>query len=906
MEGFPWGRRIVRRTSSRLLSSALIAASIGLGATPPGCNTGVNRMSLQPQGPQTDGDAASPSMSSDGRYLVYASAATNTVAQDTNGFTRDVFIVDRQANTTTLVSAGKGGAQTDGSSFMPVISGDGSTVAFVSYATNLVDNDLNGQPDVFVWDRATKAIKRVSVASDSTPGDGPSGFSFGQFASSIAISTTGEFVAFTSWATTLVPDDSNGAPDVFVHDTTAGTTTRVSVASDGSQASGASYGVAMSGDGQTIAFSSLANDVVPDDTNNVSDVFVRDMSAGTTTRVSVTPLGAQASGTSGVGPFAFGASLAMTPDGRYLAFRSDSSNLVAGDTNNQGDVFVRDLVLNTTALVSVATSGVQGNGTSYGPAISSDGRYVAFTSTSTTLSSGDTNGKEDVFIRDRQTLTTVRVSMAADGTSPGDGASGINPQDNVGVALSGDGSLVAFISKATNLIASDGNGPIADLFVRDWNATGTNTLMTKGTQDGQGNGISAGGAGSVAANSVVFSSFAKNLVANDPNGAQSDIFMRDRAHRATALVSVASDGTPGTGPSGLIYSKNDLSMSPDGHWLVFASQASNFVADGGFGFAQIYLRDLVGGSTTLVSTASGGGSGIGDSVSPVISDDGRFVAFASLASNLIDNDGNGDCDVFVRDVVNNTTTRASVASDGSEAHGCSGFFTSTRDLSISADGRYVAFASTAPDLVANDDNGNSDVFVHDMQTGSTVRASVSTLGAQAHGDSVAPALSPDGRYLAFSSVATDLSPAATNGQEQVFLRDLQGGTTQLVSVDPNGVQGNGGSFTSAITPHAAQIVYVSFASNLVAGDANSAPDVFLRDTATSTTKLVSLSSSSTTPNGASGTSYIGTGAGITITTDGRYVVFDSAASNMVARDTNQLGDVYLRDMTVPKPAAADN
>lgn len=866
-----------------------------------GCATGTNRMSLQSQGPQTDGDSASPSLSADGRYLAYSSAASNVVAQDQDGFTRDVFLADLQAGTTVLVSAGLDAHAASGASFMPVISADGSTVAFVSYANNLVLDDLNNQPDVFAWSRATRAITRVSVASDGTPGDGPSGFAFGSFPSSLAISATGRFLAFTSWATSLVAGDSNNQPDVFVRDVEGGTTTRVSVTAAGTQATGGSYGAAMSGDGTLVAFSSVASNLVAGDTNNVSDVFVRDLAAGTTTRVSLTALGGQASAASGVGTFAYGASLAMTPDGHFLVFRSDANNLVAGDTNNQSDLFVRDLVAGSNERVNVATSGAQGNAAAYGPVISGDGRYVAFTSLASSLTTGDTNGKEDVFVRDRTMTQTVRVSVATDG-SPANAASGLNPQEGVGVAMDASGARVAFVSKASNLLASDGNGTIADVFVTDWSAAAPIALASKANQDGQGNGISAAIAASADVAVIAFASLASNLVANDGNGSESDVFVRQRATRNTRLVSVADDGTPANAASGLVFSKNDLAMTPDGRHVVFASLATNLTSNETGGWTQIYVRDLEAGTTTLVSTGTGGAGGAGDSISPVISDDGRYVAFASLAADLIPSDGNGTCDVFVRDRILGVTTRASVSSSGAEAHGCSGFFTGTRDLAMSADGRYVAFASPAADLVAGDGNGRWDVFVHDRDTGATVRASVTSSGAEGHGDSLGPALSPDGRYVAFSSTATDLVSPATNGQSQVFVRDLQGATTTLESVGPAGAPGNFASFASAVSSDGAKVVFTSFADDLFVGDINSAADVFVRDRTAGTTQLVSLSSGSLSANAASGTCYPGTGAGIAVTAGGRYVVFDSESTDMVARDTNGAADVYLRDLTVVPPA----
>src|SRR5204863_349490 len=223
----------------------------------------------------------------------------------------------------------------------------------------------------------------------------------------------------------------------------AQTTERVSVASDGTtEGNDASLGSALSADGRFVAFDSAATDLVAGDTNGVADVLVHDRQTGTTERVSVASGGGtQGNGNSG-GFFSFPA---LSADGRLVAFQSDATNLVAGDTNGTTDVFVHDRQTGTTERVSVASGGTEGNGFSAGLALSADGRFVAFHSTATNLVAGDTNGKTDVFVHDRQTGTTERVSVDSDGTQ-GNGPS-------AGAALSADGGLVAFHGTATNLVA---------------------------------------------------------------------------------------------------------------------------------------------------------------------------------------------------------------------------------------------------------------------------------------------------------------------------------------------------------------------------------------------------------------------------------------------------------------------
>jgi Tol biopolymer transport system component len=222
-----------------------------------------------------------------------------------------------------------------------------------------------------------------------------------------AISAAGRFVAFASYASNLVPGDTNNDFDVFVRDRKAQVTQRVSVGPGGQQANGNSFEPAISADGRLVAFSSGASNLVPGDTNGTSDVFVRDRKAQVTRRVSVGPGGQQANGES-LKP-------AISAHGRLVAFSSGASNLVPGDTNGTSDVFVRDRVAQVTRRISVGPGGQQANGGSHSPAISADGRFVAFVSRASNLVAGDTNGASDVFVRDRVAQVTRRVSVGSGG-----------------------------------------------------------------------------------------------------------------------------------------------------------------------------------------------------------------------------------------------------------------------------------------------------------------------------------------------------------------------------------------------------------------------------------------------------------------------------------------------------------
>ena len=345
---------------------------------------------------------------------------------------------------TTRVSVDSaGGEANDRSEEFPAISADGCSVAFASRATNLVTADTNGLTDVFVHERCLGGVtSRVSVDDSGSEADGAS--------TRPAISGDGRFVAFQSGASNLVPGDTNGADDVFLHDLWTGATTRVSVGPGGVQASGASAKPAISTDGRFIAFESVASNLVPGDTNGLTDIFVHDREAGTTTRASVSSNGAQADASS--------FEPALSADGRVVTFFSPASNLVPGDTNNNYDVFVHDIPNGLTTRASVSSAGVEGNSFSFFSAISGDGRLVVFESLSSNLVEGDTNSNFDVFAHDLQTGATTRVSVATDGSQGNNGS--YRP------AVSFDGRFVAFHSFALNLVSGDTNGA-PDVFVRD-------------------------------------------------------------------------------------------------------------------------------------------------------------------------------------------------------------------------------------------------------------------------------------------------------------------------------------------------------------------------------------------------------------------------------------------------------
>ena len=428
------------------------------------------------------------------------------------------------------------------------------------------------------------------------------------------------------------------------------------------------------------------------------------------TRVSVDSAGNQA-----IGGFLLGSFIpSISADGRFVAFTSLVTNLVPGDTNNQNDIFVRDLLTNTTTRVSVDSAGNQALGSSFVPSISANGRFVAFASEAPNLVPGDNNNSQDIFVRDLLTNTTTRVSVDSAGNQ-GNSNSGF-------LSISGDGRFVAFVSRATNLVPGDNNN-------------------------------------------------------------SQDIFVRDLLTNTTTHVSVDSAGNQGNDAS---YSP---SISANGRFVAFASEAPNLVPGDTNNDEDIFVRDLLTNTTTRVSVDSASNQAIGNSGDPSISADGRFVAFGSDASNLVSGDTNRSRDIFVRDTRSNTTTRVSVSGVGNQVIGNSG------DPSISGDGRFVVFASAAPNLVPGDNNNSQDIFVRDLSTNTTTRLSVDSTGNQAISSSFVPSISSDGRFVAFASEAPNLVPGDTNNSIDIFVSD-----TGVINTSSNNLTGTPGNDNLTGTP----------------------------------------------------------------------------------------------------------
>ena len=656
---------------------------------------------------------------------------------------------------------------------------------------------------------ANPRIEAVSVANAPlTPSVSAAGDSF-----ALSVTPDGAFVLFASTANhLLVSGRSQGFVDLYVSCRTNGGVSLVSANAAGTGGGhGNSFYGSVTPNGRYVVFQSDADDLTPLHVNQAGDIFVRDLVAGTTRLVSVNRQGA-AGGNRG------SSSPVITPDGRFVAFVSDANDLVAGDDNGIPDVFVRDLQQGVTVLVSPgAQYGYRGSDSaSDSPVITPDGRFVAFTSTASNLVSGAQATYQEIYVRDLVQGQTLWASQSIGATSP---PSSYNP------ALSDDGRYVAFkISTRAGFTVARCTLATLSLEVISTTAAGHDPLGS----DDYGPAMSPDG------RFVVFSD------AVSANGTSS-VWLWDGQTKSTSLVSANSSGQPSV--NGICDS---AALTPDGRYVAFVSNGTDLNSHAVDGEFQVYLRDMRSGTTELASgNADGTGAGALGGTVPALSSDGRFVLFESRGDALVSDDLNHAYDVFLRDLTTSTTeliSRAATNPPALTANAAS----LTANNAVSADGRYVVFESSAGNLVSGDTNGWRDVFVRDLQLGSNILVSVNQLGTGgAHGTSGSASISANGRYVVFISSADDLTPKDTNGLDDIFVRDLLTGTTRLVSVSIKGFSANRASTSPSMSADGRLVAFLSSASDLAPTGApmpSYIVNVFLRDLVAETTRRASQKS----------------------------------------------------------------
>lgn len=907
-----------------------------------------------------------------------------------------------QASAAQLVSSPNAalgnGNHANGDSGPSLISPDGRYVLFSSAANNLVlTANTNPIPikipakvNVYLRDRSNDVTTLVSVNLSGTGGGNGDSFAAG-------ISSNGQYALFEGSATDLVPGDANPAnntaKDIYLRDMVNGTTVLVSVSTNGGFGNGISRTPVMTPDGRYVAFVSAASNLVAGDTNGIPDIFVRDLQAGTTTLASA---GAMSTGTTY--PIGVSASPAITPDGRYVLFYSTATNVVPGVTS-VGDIYVYDQVAASTYWVSSgARAQLQSvfgttNGVCFSPKISADGSLVAYevgvsnyantagivlrchlpgglTDLVSTNANAPTVNYEDirtvdlsadgrfvasvantdsggvntaVYLWDAMTGTNMLVSATVSNTVP------TNVVCYVPV-IDPSGRYVAFLSNATNLTSNALSGAF-HLYSRDTQA-GT-TVLVDANASGVGMGVSPETFPSYDATARYLTFESAGL--SDRNQYY-DALVRDLVSNATELVSAPNPAFAFPSPDGPSVLLSG-SFSTEASYVAFASDADNRAPDVTNGYRNVYVGDLLSDDCILVSANTNGVAGTGNSSQPSISGDGRFVAFTSWAGDLVPGDTNHATDVFVRDLEWDTTTLVSVNSSGTGSGNSNSF-----SPVISSDGRFVMFQSQAQNLAAGSfGSGITNLFLRDLQSNVTYALTAANSGGVA-----SAAMTPDGHYIEFIGNTTGASSAylyvwdsyqailiytniavssglvsiSPNGQRlayinsgtlsvadlvaptnnavaasgsfpnqpelsfsgngqflvyatavstpylntngQVYLYDVLAKTNLLVSAN---AAGNGPSDSPAISPDGRFVAYRSFAGNLVPGDSNGVPDIFLYDRNSGATTLLSV-------NWSGNASGANRSSNPFFSADGQTLVFQSAAYDLVTNDFNRNGDVF--------------
>jgi Tol biopolymer transport system component len=885
-----------------------------------------------------------------------------------------------------------------GDSSSPLISADAQFVLFASLANNLafatngsaVAAPVPQHLNVFLRNRTSGATTLISANPAGVPGNSNSW--------PRAISANGRYVLFESVASDLVPGDTNNTSDVFLRDLVLGTTTLISVSTNGGVCSGRSQDSVMTPDGRFVAFSSAANNLVAGDTNGIPDIFVRDLLAGTTTLASP---GADAGTLIQPGIPPAGSEFPdITPDGRYVAFFSVGKNLVPG-VSSIGEIYVRDLLAHTTVMAStnarasafaafgttnvvscnhlISTNGqivafeatpnppstiqagvvlryntqtgitdvinTNGTGISLGYTearnldMTPDGRFVGYVGISngstavfvwdaqsgiSTLASGtvsnlvpslstclspilSTNGRFAVFLSNSTNLIVnplpagfhlYRRDLTSGTTEPLDtDISTITLSLNAGMLpdMSADGSRIAFVMDGASAPLQM-SGREQNVFVRDLLSSSTELTSVHqsslSSKTAEGNSLVSSFSVSSNGQFVAFSSDADNIVIQDTNGFR-DVFVRDLVAGTNILVSASTSGRPAAGSS------TEPSISADGRYVAFKSTATNLVNGVNTNATQIYLRDLAVGSNTLISVSTNGGSPADSPCrAPIISSDGRFVHFLSQAQNLAAVEHNSIItNLFTRDLLLGTTYAATTGGIESFVASANGRFIIYRvagpmlkiwDPLTTATTVYsnptVMFSANLPAFAVSD-NGTrvvyASAFYNQLRAGhvGTNDEVLVASGPVTTQNQAGLRFSDDGRFLAYTASA---GTSFTN----VYLYDFQTGSNTLVSRSFNSSgTPNGVSDTPEISPDGRFVAYRSVASNLVPADINNQSDLFLYDRLSGGTTLLSVNQSgSQTGNGRTG--------GAAFSGDSQTLAFQSWAGDIADRDYNNRGDVF--------------
>ncbi len=786
------GRRVVFHTGSAELEAAdgngvddvyLLQRDSGV----------FRRVSIAMGGGDPNGSSVNAAISADGSWVSFHSSATNLVADDTNG-ALDVFVADLASGLIQKVSIGMGGVPANGGSINSAISADGRYVAFSSFASNLVADDLNDQPDVFVHDRQTGDTRRVSVSTDGEEADAGSFVPF--------ISANGRYVAFHSEATNFSDNEFDELPDVFLHDRATGQTSLVNISTEGTRSNSDSARAVLSPDARYVTFYSRATTLepVPELFNIHFDMFLRD------TLTEQTELVSRADELTPTDGDSFNGS--VSENGRVVVFDSIASNLIPQESPRLFHVYAFDRDTRQTQLLSATEDRLPGNGTSTTPAITGDGGEVFFVSQANNFDPL-TSTAPQLFVRDRKAPGVARLSLRPEAAAP---------PAVVQFSMSGDARFVVFASDESGLVPDDGNGA-RDVFLYDRFfqrlslISGDPAGLPVSGLDSDSPVVTGDGCG------VAFVSLTPGplLGADGPadlNGS-ADVFYRDCALGELDVLTLAVDGAgyadTGSGPP---------SVSDNGGVVAFASAAGNLEPDGNpAGVSQVYLVDRASGQRQPISTRPQGTLATGSSDSPVVSADGEYVAFVSRDSQL-----DGNLDPVLRPSMGTagvyryqrTTGEVELISLGTD--GAGGLVAPDGDSlqpSISTDGSVIAFASHATNLTGQPAVAVRQVYVWQEQGGANgitamVPGAVALTGTSEH-----PVISRDGRVLVFQSDAPEWAGDDLNGETDLVVYDLRANQWFLASRDlAGGAAGSGGGRPALAGEGGQQLVGFVSSTNL--------------------------------------------------------------------------------------------
>ena len=800
-------------------------------------------ISATPAGLPGEAYSVSPSISADGRYVAFHSQATDLIADDNNG-DPDVFIHDRLTGETELVSVASSGEQADNYSANGVISPDGRYVVFESKAGNIDPVNIYPLFNIYIRDRQAGTTTVIALS--------PAGLPPNQETRNPDISADGRYVVYVSAASNLVPADDNNASDIFLHDRQTGSTGLISSALSGGIANGDSTDPRLSSNGRYIVYSSSANDLTPGDQNSANDVFLHDRQMGTTRLLSVSMNGEQGNANS--------EATAIAPGGRFVVFSSIASNLTPGDTNGVADYFVVDLLTGALERISVSSSGEQGNAAvTSGASISADGRFVTFASSASNLVPGDTNQATDVFVRDRLADTTTRISVDSAGAQ----AIGYSQEP----VISADGSFVAFHSNAGNLFPGD-NNYANDIFVHDRRAESTYSAAGRITD-----------AGGAPMSGLAVCTQDNQCVMTDETG----------AYVFADLITGSYIFTPTSPLHAFSPTSWAVPLPPDGVGLDFTATLRHYAVSGrvvdyptgrpipGVALSAAGLTTQTGsdGTYSLSGLPAGEYTLTPDKTGWVFSPASRAVVGPPDVAGV---------EFVGREIATSPIKLVSYGNPSVSANGDSYL------LAISFNSRYHLFYSRATNVMNGLAPGEDGVLIrYDSELGRRVGVgwrAAPEVGADKVVGVAEPGgdMSADGRYVVFVS-GEAITPGDANGADDVFLYDVTiGSTTRLTR--PDGVGFDHGAHSPRLSADGRYVLFLSSSTNVVTG-ATWSEDLYLYERATGAISRVTARQS------AGGADAI---TSAVLSDDGRYVAFTSLATNFAPGVVaDGLSHLYLYD-----------